>query len=135
MSLVVDPHPEARARVAARREGVERLLELGRVLPAGDRALIEQVFRRGATSAEIARLTGVPPYRMQRRRRLILGRLRHPLYAFAIDHMELIPYSARGTVKLVLFHGMSLRGAARRRGKTLHEVRSHMHTLAVLAHR
>src|SRR5262245_61896964 len=85
---------EARGRV-------ERLLELGVALPARDRALLEQVYRRGASAAELARMLRRKPEHVERRMRRILRRLRHPLFAYAARRMSRIPCSARPTARLV----------------------------------
>ena len=133
MTARLDDHPNAKTRVATRREGVERLLDLSAFLPAGDRALVEQVFRRGASAVELGKLGGDPPRRVRYRLRRILRRVRHPLFNFAAGHMDLIPHRSRPAVRLVIFHGLSLRHVARRRGEGLHVIRRQIRAVHELA--
>lgn len=116
-------------RLRDRRDRVEATLDLAGHLPERERALVEQVFRRGASIREIARLTGTPPGTLGKR----LRRIQSPLYLFLDRHADLLPAPERRTAEAIVFAGLSLRAAAAHNQTTLHTVRVHMRAVRALA--
>ena len=133
MPSLAEPDSSARQRLHARRGRAEAILDLARSLPPRDRALVEQVFARGSSLAEVARIAGVPPRVMQRRLRILMLRLRDPHFVLLATRPELFPFSARRSGQLFHFRGLSLRQVARRRRKSLHAVRDHLNVVHTLA--
>lgn len=118
--------PDGQARLAARRDRVERILDAARALPPADRALLEEILGRGTTATQLARAARLPRWRVVRRLRRIMRRTRHPLFEAASFHFDSLPARIRPTVRLALFHGLSLRSVARRRKLSLHQVRKQL---------
>ena len=122
--------PRRRANLRA---NVDRLLDLARHLPEPDRALIEQVYQHGIKLAEIARLIGQSPGRVQRRITRLLKLMRKPQYIFLARHQDILPPPVRETCRELFFEGQSLRRIAQHHGTTLHQVRKHLATFEALA--
>jgi DNA-directed RNA polymerase specialized sigma24 family protein len=116
-----------------RRDRVERLLALSEHLPPSDRLLLRQVFERGNTVADIARLAGTCPRKLRRRLRALIRRTRDPLFRHFILHQDLLPPPARRSVQLHILQGKSLRAAADLTGHSLHQVRQHLLIARTLA--
>lgn len=115
------------------RQAADRLCARASYLPAGDRLVIEQVYQRGLSVTEVARLRGTSPRRMQRRVARLLCRMRQPAFAFVAERGDLLPREVRATARRVVLSGMSLRRTAEATGQTLHQVRQHMRTVQALA--
>jgi DNA-directed RNA polymerase specialized sigma24 family protein len=130
MSIPLDP---AQAGLDHRRQlrqaATDRILALAPHLADHDRALIEQVYQHGQSPRAVARATGVPASRLNRRLSRILGRIRQPLFQFVASRSELLPREVAATARLVVLEGESLRATAQRTGQSLHRVRRHMETV------
>ena len=129
--LAADPADNTRR--LDRRDRIELLLDLAAHLPETDRLLVEQVFRHGLPAADVARLVGEPPRRVQRRLTRLVRRLRCPLYRYVTLHMELLPRPSHPVARLHILHGRSLRDTAAASDLTLHRVRQHLRTIRTLA--
>lgn len=117
---------ETREALKERRRGVERLVELSEFLPEAERLLIQQVYVHGLKTAELARLTGEPAYRVRRKLARILKRMRQPAFRFLAANGELFPRTQRRILELAVFHGQSLRKIAGQTGLSLHQVRQQL---------
>lgn len=118
---------------AVGRHRVERVLALARHLAASDRALVERVFSRERSVADLARAAGVSPRRLQRRVRAVMAHLHHPLFRFAIEHPHLIPDDARAVVTLWARTRASRATLARELDLSYHAVRTRLRDTATLA--
>lgn len=112
---------------------VEVLLELARHLPVQDRALVEQVIRRGASAAEVARLRGERPRATQKRLRSLFQRMRSREYRLLAEREALVPENVRAAARAVIFERRTLRETARLTHQSLHDVRRHMLAVRTLA--
>ena len=117
----------------ARRDRVEALVDGARYLGERDRALVEQVYRYGASVAGVARLTGEPVWRVRRRLRRLVARVNDPLFGFLVMYGDVVPAGARRTAEMVVFRGLSLRRAAALTGRSLHRVRGDLGVVRALA--
>ena len=124
---------DVRRHTAHQRRLNERILQLAEHLRTPDRLLLEQVYRHGLSAADVARLTGQPPRRVQRRLARLLQRMRDPLFKFVVARSELLPPPARAAARRVILQGQSLRSTAQSTGQSLHEVRQHINTVRNLA--
>lgn len=115
------------------RDWAERLVDRSAHLPSRDRVLIEQVYGNGVSMTDVARLTGEPARRVQRRVSALVRRVESPLYKFMIVHGESLDQPIRRTAQCVVFEGMSLRAAARVCGVSLHRVRQRIQFVRALA--
>lgn len=118
--------------LGARRRGVERMLDLARVLPADERGLIEAVYRDGRSTTEIARAVGLPPRRYQRKLNGIIKRMRDPMFRFVAEGPDRLPPETRPVARRVVLQGMSQRRAADATGRSLHQVRMALQTVRTL---
>ena len=111
------------------RQRAERLLRLAESLPAGDRALLKQVFEHGQSAAEIARLAQQNPQTVRRRVRQLLRRVESPMYRFVAGHLDMLPRELQPTARRHILEGLSLRQTALATGQTLHRVRRHRQSI------
>lgn len=125
-------HDDHRHRTQLRTH-IERLLDLAQHLADQDRLLIEQIYRHGLSATEVARLLGERPDRTRRRITRLLKTINKPEFNFLVRHEQILPTPVRETCRRVFFEGLSLRKAAQRTGKTLHQVRQDLATFHALA--
>jgi AraC-like DNA-binding protein len=133
MPALLDPPAARRQAAQARRHQIQHLLDLARHLPARDRAMIEHVYARGLTVAELARLTRTSPRRIRRRLAAVLQRMRHPLFRFLIEKPDLVPLESRETVVRWTLHHWPMRHIARHRGISVYAVRLELRDATTLA--
>jgi len=130
MSTASDP---AQATLDQRREqrnrAAEQILAHAQHLAQADRELVEQVYEQGQSVRRIARMSGMPAHRLQRRLTRLLTRMRQPLFRFVATRGELLPRETAATARRVVLQGRSLRETARVTGLSLHRVRQHMATV------
>lgn len=115
-----------------RREQVERLLERAAWLPAGERELVETVYRDGRSVAELARAAGTDPRRLSRRLRQAVRRMLSDEFAYVARHRERWPASRRRVATATCLHGLSMREASETLGMSLHTVRRHHQAVRTL---
>jgi hypothetical protein len=124
MSRAIEFVPERNTRAGKlRRAWVERILDLAKHLDAPDRLLIEQVYRYGRPTAELAQLTGTNTRTMQRKVAQLILRMRRRDYQFVAYQGDLLPRHVRPVARHVILEGRSLRDAASLSNLTLHQVR------------
>jgi DNA-directed RNA polymerase specialized sigma24 family protein len=117
----------------AQRLQINQMLILAEHLPETDRILMEQFLGQGHPVAHLARLFGVPVRQMHRRVNSITKRLSKKLFKDVSTQFDLLPREARPIARLVVFHGLSMRKAAKTSGMTLHQIRKHMNTVHATA--
>jgi len=127
---VTEGRRPARSR---RRLNAEQVLVLSRHLGRRDQLLVEQIYREGASIADVARMANRPPKAIQRRLRNVVQRLRSPEFACLVARGGLLPTETRRVAEMVICRGMSLRGAARCARLSLHETRQHVERVRALA--
>lgn len=124
---------ETRQRIHTLRGASEMMSDMARRLPPAERAIMEQVFSRGMSVADIALLTGTPASTLRNRLRRLIARVRSPLYVFLDAQADLLPHDVRRTAEVMVFQGKSMRRAARDLGVSLHHVRQHVRHLRAMA--
>lgn len=118
-----------RQRLAGRRAYAERLLHLAEHLPPDERALVEAVYRDGRSTAELARLAGVPVRHFQRKLNKIMGRVGDPLFLFTVTRLDTLPPEIRPVARRAVLHGRTQRDTAHATGQSLHQVRKALERL------
>lgn len=101
----------------------EELVLLADHLPPGDRELVQAVLRDGQTVRRLARVGGGEPAALSLRLRTLLDRMRSPAFRLVALRGPLLGPDDRRCAQLLFLEGLSLRAAARRTGRPLHEVR------------
>ncbi len=116
-----------------RREHAERLLQRAAFLSDDDRLLIEQVYDRGVSICDLARLTHTQPRRLRRRVVKLIQRLDSPLFLFVIRNDNDLPRDTRLVAKLAICNGYSMRRVAHLTGRSLHFVRQQLQCITTMA--
>ena len=106
-----------------RRMIAEKVVMRAEFLDSTDRALLEAVFDKGITAAEIARTIGERPANMRRRVRKLVERLGSNPYQFVMRQLENWPPCQRRVGESVFLKGLSHREASQQLGMSLHKVR------------
>lgn len=135
IDLNLDRLPAAAAtdlRRKGARDYADAVLSRARALPAEERALLHAIYAEGRTATEIATLRHEDPRNLRRRVRVILKRLRDPLYAFILRQRPYLSPVRRRVATLCILHGHSIRAASERTGLSMHAVRKHLHALHAL---
>ncbi len=120
-------------RRAGGRDRIESLLALAEHLPEEERLLLRQVFELGLTIPQVARQTQRPRGHVYRRVQRILRRLSTPLFRYVAGHQRILPAECRAIASLAVLAGLSVRQIAQRTRLTIHEVRSRVQALKMLA--
>jgi len=115
------------------RRQVSEMLMYSEYLPESDRLIIEQFLGQGRSVAHLAKLSSVPVRQMHRRVNSITNRLSKKLFRAVSVQFDLLPKEDRPIAKLVVIQGMSMRGAAKTTGLTLHQIRKHMNSVRATA--
>jgi len=118
-----EPSDQQQDMARARREHVERLLRLAEHLAPSDRSLIEGIYNRGMSAAELARAAGVQPTTIRRRARRLLNRMAGSMYRFVLANRERWPKRRRDVADLIYLQGVGQRETAAALNCSLHEVR------------
>jgi DNA-directed RNA polymerase specialized sigma24 family protein len=106
-----------------RRDAVEHMLRLADQLPPAERSLVQAVYDRGLSAADLARAAGLPPWSVRRRLRRILARIASPVFAAVLRLEGDWPPRRRAVARAVWIEGLSQREAARSTGLSLHHAR------------
>ena len=133
MNLTVETPREQDAKETLRRR-TEGLLTYAEHLDSADRALVEAVFERGASAAGLARAMSRDPRHVRRRLKRLINRMSSRMFQFVLrQRMHWTP-NQRRVAEAVVLRGLTQRQAASELGLTLHQVRTYMHAVYVLAH-
>jgi len=127
-----DPDEGADLRRRRRGEWVDQLLDRAEWLPAGDRVLVEAVFRDGRSATELARLTGDEPRAVRRRIKRTVERALSGRLAFVIAHRASWAPTRRRIAEAMVIEGNSMREASRRLTLSYHTVRRHADAIDAL---
>ena len=106
-----------------RRLIAENLIIRAEFLDSADRALLQAVFDRGVTAAEIARAIGERPEALRRRIQRLVVRLGSDPYQFVMRQLSQWPSCQRKVGESVFLRGLSQREASQHLGMSLHRVR------------
>jgi DNA-directed RNA polymerase specialized sigma24 family protein len=106
-----------------RRDAVEHMLRLADQLPPAERSLVQAVYDRGLSAADLARAAGSPPWALRRRLRRILSRIASPAFSTVLRLEHDWPPRRRAVARAVWIEGLSQRDAVRSTGCSLHHVR------------
>lgn len=106
-----------------RRMIAEKVVMRAEFLDSADRALLQAVFDRGITPAEIARAIGERPEIMQRRVQKLVERLGSSPYQFVMRQIKDWPPCQQRVGESVFLRGLSHREASQHLGMSLHRVR------------
>lgn len=106
-----------------RRLIAEKVVMRAEFLDSADRALLQAVFDRGITAAEIARAIGERPETMQRRVQRLVERLGSNPYQFVMQQLKDWPPCQQRVGESVFLRGLSHREASQHLGISLHRVR------------
>ena len=117
------------------RATIEQILQRAAWLDEADRKLIEQVYEHGTSPTDLAKMTGQRPYRLHRRVRRLVRRLRRPLFVFVIQNHLQWPALRRDFGVRFFLKRESLATIARRSNVSLHRVRREIDAVRVLAER
>lgn len=115
------------------RDRVESVLGLAEHLPEDDRLLLRQVYELGLTVPQIARQMQRPRGQVYRRVQRVLRRMGSPLFRYVAGHQRILPAELRPVATHCVLSGLSVRRAADRSRMTLHEIRSRLQALKMLA--
>lgn len=111
----------------------EGLVTYAEHLDPADRALVVSVFERGLSAAELARATGRDPRHVRRRLKRLIARMASRPFQFVLRHRANWSLNQRRVAEAVVLRGRTQREAAAELGLTLHQVRTYLHAIAVLA--
>jgi DNA-directed RNA polymerase specialized sigma24 family protein len=114
------------------RRRVEGLVDFAEHLAAADRALVVNVFERGASATDLARAMGEDPRHVRRRLTRLVKRLASREFRFVVRHRSGWTPNQRRVADAVILRGMTQRDAARALHLTLHQVRTYLHAVHVL---
>ena len=106
-----------------RRSIAEKVVMRAEFLDSTDRALLQAVFDRGITAAEIARAIGERPETMRRRVQRLVERLGSNPYQFVMRQLKNWPPCQQKVGESVFLRGLSHREASQQLGMSLHRVR------------
>ena len=110
---------------ADRQRHAERMVLLGKHLPAAEAALIQASFGDGTPQTKLATLLNMDVRGVNRRLKRLERRLLSPGYGYVIVNMEHFDHDRARVARACVIEGLSIRAAAERTGLTLHEVRMH----------
>ncbi len=127
-----DPGEALDLRRKRQRDLVEVIALRAELLPPRDRALVEAIYREGASAKEVALLAGVSPRSVRRRLRALVQRMLEPRFVFVARSRDAWPRQRRAVATACVLHGLSLREAAKALGLSLHCVRRHMQAVQTL---
>lgn len=114
------------------RELAETLVARADYLLPEDRALINAIYRDGASAMEIAQLTDACPRTVRRRIRVLAQRTLDPRFAFVLFHRQDWPPTRRMVATELILHGRPLRATARHLNLSLYAVRRHADAIRVM---
>jgi DNA-directed RNA polymerase specialized sigma24 family protein len=112
-------------RLLRQREVVEELLRRAPALDAGERALIEAVFKAGRSAAQIAMLTGERKRLVRARVRRLMARALSREFEFVMMRACRWPRMVRLVAEQRFIRGLSMREVGRALDMRLHTVRKH----------
>lgn len=118
-----------------RRQGrdlAETLVARAEHLLPEDRALLNAIYRDGASAREIATLTGVSPKSVRLRIRKLAQRALDPRFAFVLVYQNNWAPTRRKVATEHVLHGLPLRETAKRLNLTLYTVRRHADAIRVM---
>ena len=98
-----------------------------------DRALVRAVYERGLAIKAVAAITHMPSGRVHRRLRMLVRRLRSPLFRLVLRELPRWPDDRRSIADAFVCQGRSQREIARSLGLSLHRVRTEIEHLKALA--
>lgn len=128
------PAPYGAKRPAATlpQASIDVILQHGRHLAAPDRALIESVYLRGLSAAELARALGREPVVVRRRLARIIRRMSTPAFRFVARNKNGWPLERAAIAEAVILRGLSQRAAAKALGVGVHRVRREIDRVSAL---
>ncbi len=138
-SREADPGPPAAdgaptdLRRRTQRDLAERVLIRSEWLMPDERALLAAVYRDGATTVELAALSGMSPKSVRTRVKRLVARVLSPGFEFVMRRRDSWPAERRRVATAFFLQGRSQRDAARFLRLTLHEVRRHIDAVRALA--
>jgi len=120
-----DPSEASDLRRRRQRALTETLLDRAEHLPADDRALLESVYREGASVSGLAELLNTPARSLRRRVRRLVQRVLSERYVFVAHRRREWSPTRRRVAEACVLGGRSLREAASELRLSLHAVRRH----------
>ena len=118
-----EPSKANKQALSNRRLIAEKVVMRAEFLDSADRALLQAVFDRGMTAAEIARATGEKPQSMRRRVQRLVERLGSNPYQFVMRQKKDWPPCQQKVGESVFLRGLSHRETSQLLGISLHSVR------------
>lgn len=125
-------HAGRRLASSLPRLSIDHILEHARHLAAGDRALIEGVYLRGMSAAELARAAGKEPGTVRKRLARVVRRMSSPIFRFVVRHKSQWPPERAAIADAVILRGLSQRTAAMTLGLGVHRVRRELDGIRAL---
>jgi len=132
MSLPVNVSEKDDSRTLQRGR-MENLVSYAEHLEPADRALIESVFERGMSAADLARAMGRDPRHVRRRLKRLITRMSSRPFQFVLRCRDKWPVNQRRVADAIVLRGLTQREAADELDLTLHQVRTYIHAVNVLA--
>jgi DNA-directed RNA polymerase specialized sigma24 family protein len=111
---------------------VDVLLGLGELLGENDRALLEAIYRRGLSAADLARAIRTRPRTIQNRLRRLTCRVNSPIFRLVAGRCDALPPLRREVGERIVLRGESQRTVAAQLGVSLHRVRQELTGLRAL---
>jgi DNA-directed RNA polymerase specialized sigma24 family protein len=121
-----------RAPASPPRASIDQILQYSRHLAPADRALIEGVYLRGMSAADVARAAGKEPGTMRKRLARAVGRMSSPAFRFVARHRADWPPQRAAIADAVFLRGLSQRSAAMALGLGIHRVRREIDRIRTL---
>ena len=111
---------------------IDVILQHSKHLAPPDRGLIEGVYLRGLSAAELARALGREPEVVRRRLARIIRRISRPLFRHVVRHKNAWPLERAAIAEAVILRGLSQRAAAVLLGVGIHRVRREIDRITAL---
>lgn len=111
----------------------EEVVQAAKHLGDADKALIKAVYQRGIALKAIATIQGCSAGRLHHRLRMLVKRMRSPMFRLVLRQHENWPAERRAIAESVVLHGRSQREVAKELGVSLHRVRTEIEHLKALA--
>ena len=112
---------------------IDEVVQASRHLDDADRALVRAVYERGLALKALATVHGTSKGRLHHRLRVIVRRLRSPLFRLVVRERGVWPAERRFIAETVVLRGKPQRKVAKDLGVSLHRVRTELEHLKALA--
>ena len=125
-------HPARRPAAALPQASIDVILQHSKHLAPPDRVLIEGVYLRGLSAAELSRALGREPTVVRRRLARIIRRMSTPLFKYVARNSRTWAMERAAIAEAVVLRGLSQRAAATMLGVGIHRVRREIDRISAL---